>query len=98
MVFNPLEYAAVKKHPFFHVFYNTRLKPAIRFLRINDGLFQDGSATLPGQGNAELKELVSALLARSFKGYFAYVPYLEENGLEYYEEIIRRFRNILLSI
>lgn len=98
MVFNPLEYAAMKKHPFFHVFYNTRLKPAIRFLRINDGLFEDGRPTLPGQGNAELKELVSALLARSYKGYFSYVPYMKENGLEDYEEIIRRFRNILLSI
>lgn len=98
MVFNPLEYAAMKKHPFFHVFYNTRLKPAIRFLRVNDGLFGDGRPTLPGQGNAELKELVSALLARSYKGYFSYVPYMKENGLEDYEEIIRRFRNILLSI
>ena len=98
LIFNPLEYAALKKHPFFHVFYNSKLKSQIKFLRVNDGLFVDGSPTLPGEGNAELKELTSALLARSFKGYFSFESYRKEMDVESCEKVIERFKKILLSI
>lgn len=101
VVFNPLEFAAMKAHPFFHVFYNSKLKSNIRFLRVNDGLFEDGSPTLPGEGNAELKELVSALLARSYNGYFSYTPYIDETdeaGRKCCEAVIQRFKKILMEI
>lgn len=78
IIYNPLEFVRTKMHPFFHAYYNSKLKGAIRFLRVNDGLFADGSARMPGEGNAELKELASILLARSFKGYFSFTPYFGE--------------------
>jgi len=95
LIFNPLEYVKLKKHPFFHVFYNSKLKNNIQFLRITDGLFKDGSSTLPGQGNGEMKEMASALLARSFKGYFSFTPYLKDVD-EY--TIVSKFKAILMEI
>jgi sugar phosphate isomerase/epimerase len=98
VIFNPLEFAAAKKHPFFHVFYNSRWKSNIKFLRVNDGLFFDGSPSMPGEGNAELKEMTSALLSRSFKGYFSFIPYFEGMNEEYYSKLIERFDTLLLSM
>jgi sugar phosphate isomerase/epimerase len=97
-VFNPMEFAAKKTHPFFHAFYNSRLKRHIRFLRINDGLFLDGSPALPAEGNAELKEMASALLARSFKGYFSFHPYLPETDSALYADVMDRFKGLLMSM
>ncbi len=76
LIYNALEVVKQKRHPFFHVFYNGRFKNNIQFLRINDGLFSDGSPIMIGNGNAEIKELISALLARNYKGYFSIEPYL----------------------
>jgi sugar phosphate isomerase/epimerase len=98
LVFNPQEFAAEKKHPFFHVFYNSRLKPAIRFLRANDGLFIDGRPALPAEGNAEIKELASALLARSYRGYFSFHPYLPGMDAEQYSVVIERFKKLLMEM
>lgn len=97
-VFNPLEFARCRVHPFFHVFYNSRLKNSICFLRVNDGLFVDGSPALPGEGNAEIKEMASALLARSFKGYFSFVPYMSDACLDTYKSIIRKFKKLLSTL
>ena len=95
LAFNPLEFVRCQRHPFFHVFYQSKLKNQIRFLRINDGLYADGSPVPLLTGNAEIKELASILLSRSFKGYFsltAYMPDMTRSGLE---ETIGRFRSML---
>jgi len=97
-IFNPLEFAKMKRHPFLNEFYNSKLKGKVRFLRINDGLFSDGSPTLPGEGNAEIKEMTSALLARGFKGYFSFVPYLNEMDLNKFKKIIARYKKILMEL
>lgn len=76
-IFNPLEYVREKAHPFFHKFYNSRLKNDIKILRINDGLFKSGKPVLPGEGNAEVKEMASILLSRNFGGWFSVGPYAE---------------------
>ena len=94
VVFNPLEFAAERRHPFFHVFYHCRWKGAIRMLRVNDGLFADGSSMPLLEGNAELKEMVSALLARSFNGYFSFLP----EGPAQAAGAIRRFQALLSEI
>lgn len=98
LAFNPLEFAAEKTHPFFHVFYNSRLKGAVRFLRVNDGLFAGGGSALPAEGNAEIKELASALLARGFRGCFSFHPYLPGMGIREYEEVIGRFKRLLTEM
>lgn len=95
LIFNPLEFARLKTHPFFHVFYNSKLKNDIRFLRVNDGLFIDGSPAFPGNGNAEIKEMASILLARSFKGYFSFIPYFMDMDMDKYIEIINAFKTLL---
>ena len=45
LAFNPSEFAALAKHPFFHVFYTSNLKNRIRFLRLNDTLYSTGAPT-----------------------------------------------------
>ena len=98
LIFNPLEYVRIKRHPFLNEFYNSRLKNMIRFLRVSDGLFVDGEAVLPAQGNGEIKEMASILLARGFKGYFSFTPYLKDMSLRDYEEIIERFKKLLMQM
>ena len=98
LIFNPLEYVRIKRHPFLNEFYNSRLKNMIRFLRVSDGLFVDGEAVLPAQGNGEIKEMASILLARGFKGYFSFTPYLKDMSLRDYEEIIERFKKLLTQM
>ena len=94
-IFNPLGYAYMRAHPFFHEFYGSKLKNNITFLRVNDGLFCDRKPTLPGQGNAEIKELASILLARSFEGYFSFTDYLGRQSLEQLQAYIRAFKDLL---
>lgn len=98
VIFNPLEHAKKRVHPFFHVFYNSKLKGDIRFLRVNDGLFVDGTAALPGEGNAELKELASILLSRSYKGYFSFTPYLPNTDIARYADMMNRFKSMLMTL
>lgn len=94
-VFNPLCYAYMRAHPFFHEFYASKLKNNITVLRVNDGLFCDRKPTLPGQGNAEIKELASILLARSFEGYFSFTDYFGRQSLEDLQAYIRTFKDLL---
>lgn len=94
-IFNPLCYAYMRAHPFFHEFYNSKLKNNIAFLRINDGLFCERKPQLPGQGNAEIKELASILLSRSFDGYFSFTDYFGQMDLEALLTYIKTFKNLL---
>jgi sugar phosphate isomerase/epimerase len=99
IVFNPLEFVRRKAHPFFHVYYSSKLKGDIRFLRVNDGLFADGRPVLPGQGNAEVKELASILLKRSYRGYFSFTPYMEEKTDEAgYRSMLDSFKKMLKEL
>lgn len=98
LIYNPLEYARLKSHPFFHMFYNSRLKNDIRVLRVNDGLFKDGNPVFPSKGNAEIKELASILLARGFKGYFSFIPYFKMMDITIYMEVIENFKRLLMEM
>ncbi|MEA4888641.1 MAG: hypothetical protein VB070_04155 [Clostridiaceae bacterium] len=98
LIFNPLTYVRQQMHPFFHVFYQSNFKNQIRFLRVNDGLYHDGSPVGLTEGNAEIKELASILLSRSFKGYFALSPYLPDLTLPEYEALIGCFRHLLQTL
>ncbi|MEF3312213.1 hypothetical protein PV433_25345 [Paenibacillus sp. GYB004] len=98
VIYNPLEFVRVKAHPFFHAFYNSKLKGKIRFLRVNDGLFADGRPVLPGEGNAEVKELASILLKRSYKGYFSFTPYMPDSDPALYRSMLDRFHKMLMEL
>jgi len=97
-IFNPLGYVYTESHPFFHMFYASKLKNNIRFLRVNDGLYKERKPVEIGCGNAEIKEMASILLSRSYNGYFSFVPYLQNMELEDYSRCIRRFRDILKAM
>jgi hypothetical protein len=47
-------------------------------MRVNDCLYKTKKAVLPGTGNAEVKEMASILLARSFDGWFSIGSYEED--------------------
>lgn len=98
LIFNPLEFVRLKKHPFFHVFYNSKLKNDIQFLRISDGLFVDGTETYPGEGNGEVKELASILLCRGSDITFSFVPYMKGMDLDTYAKVIELFKNMLMEM
>ena len=94
-IFNPLCYAYMRAHPFFHEFYGSKLKNNITFLRINDGLFCERRPELPGRGNAEIKELASILLSRSFDGFFSFTDYFGQMSREELLEYITAFKTLL---
>ena len=94
-IFNPLCYAYMRAHPFFHEFYNSKLKNNITFLRVNDGLFCERKPELPGRGNAEIKELASILLSRSFDGYFSFTDYFGGMSQTTLLEYIAVFKTLL---
>ena len=94
-IFNPLCYAYMRVHPFFHEFYGSKLKNNITFLRVNDGLFCERKPVLPGQGNAEVKELASILLSRSFDGYFSFTDYFGRMSQEDLLHYIETFKTLL---
>lgn len=75
--FAPAGFVKLQKHPFFHVFYGSKLKNCIRFLKLEDTLYSTGEATPLGGGNGEIKELISILLSRSYDGWFTITPYLD---------------------
>ena len=69
MAFNPANFSQMGQMPFLQAYYRRRNKLRIRQLVIADAT-RDGEPTLPGQGNGEVKELMSTLRTRSFDGTF----------------------------
>lgn len=95
--FNPAGFVALQKHPFFHVFYGSKLKNRIRFLKLEDTLYSTGEATPLGGGNGEIKELISILLSRSYGGWFTLTPYLDGTP-EGMKKSLREYQTILKSL
>ena len=73
-LFNPAGFAARKEHPFLSAFSGGPLKRQLRCLRVRDGTLEDGAPVPPGEGNGELKEIISALMARCYDGLFSLDP------------------------
>jgi len=97
-IFNPLCYAYMRSHPFFHEFYASRLKNNIVMLRVNDGLFCERKPTMPGQGNAEIKELTSILLSRSYDGCFSFSDYFGDMDEAKLKAYIAAFKTLLKNM
>ncbi len=95
LIFNPAEFAKQRKKPFLDVLYKSKWKHDIAMIRINDWANEGSSPVLPGQGNAELKECVSALLAQNFDGYFSLIPYLGELTQE---DVLNQFTLLLMEM
>ncbi|MDD3927154.1 MAG: AAC(3) family N-acetyltransferase [bacterium] len=67
LAFNPGRFAAAGENPFLEVFYKGGLRKKTVHFYVDDAAF-DGTFTLPGQGNGEVKEIISILRCRSFGG------------------------------
>lgn len=68
--FNPAHFAHVRENPFLNTWNRGKLKKHTAQLMVVDGCGHSGwpTTTLPGQGQAEVKELISILRCRSFDG------------------------------
>ena len=97
LVFNPMGFVALQKHPFFHVFYSSKLKNRVRFLRLNDSLYSTGEPMPLAGGNGEIKELISILLSRSFEGYFSITPY-RGYGVDKMLETLTEYQTLLKNL
>lgn len=69
--FNPAHFAQIGEHPFLKTYHHIKAARYTAQLIINDGCKAPWPAfTTPGQGQAEVKELMSILRCRSFSGLF----------------------------
>ena len=98
LIFNPFEFVCMQRHPFFHVYYASKIKNKISFLRITDGLYNVHEPIMLYHGCAEVKELASIMLSRSFDGFFSFTPYLPDMSLEQYKECIATFKKQLKNM
>jgi len=71
LAFNPANFARGGEKPFLGI--SSHIRKMAGQVYINDALFS-GSPQLPGQGNAEIKELISILRCRSFDSFFCLKP------------------------
>ena len=67
LAFNPGRFASAGQQPFLAVFYRGVLRKQTKHFYIDDATM-DGAPALPGQGNGEVKEIMSMLRCRGFDG------------------------------
>ncbi|OHB55879.1 MAG: hypothetical protein A2Y12_04730 [Planctomycetes bacterium GWF2_42_9] len=67
--FNPLEFVKIGENPLLTTYTRTSIKSMMGAIFVNDG-FASGKFTQLENGLAEIKELISILLCRSFSGLF----------------------------
>ncbi len=91
IIFNPSEYVLGNVNPFLGHLYKYKFKDDIAVIRIND-MKKDGTPVLPEKGNAEIKECVSAMLSRSYSGYFSFRNYSDEFSVE---EVMSSFKKMI---
>lgn len=95
--FDPAGFVALAKHPFFHVFYGSKLKNRVRFLLLQDTLYSGGAPMPLGGGNSEIKELISILLCRSYDGWFCVTPYLD-GTVDGMQRTLQQYRRLLKNM
>lgn len=66
---NPMEFVRQGKMPFRGNFYKAKVKDDVRFVRMVDGIMGTDTVVPLEEGNSEVKECLSVLLARSYDGY-----------------------------
>lgn len=67
LAFSPRWFAAAGEKPFLQVFYRGKTRKLVDHFYIEDGDWE-GNWTLPGEGNGEVKEIISMLRCRSYDG------------------------------
>jgi len=95
--YDPAGIARVGNSPFYGGLYKGPLRRFLRHVELWDVVATDGRAILPGQGNAEIQEIISNLRCRSFDGFFCLWP-LSNQGAEGFRATARSFWEIMDSI
>lgn len=95
LIFNPNEFVKLHKNPFLGVFYKTKYRDDVVILRVRDMLYNSLKPMQIEKGNAEVKEIASILLCRSFKGYFSFGKYGDDISVE---SVIDAFTNALCNM
>jgi len=90
--FDPGEFAAAGDKPFLGVFYRGKLRKQMEHFHISDQTFS-GQWTLPGQGNGEVKEIISMLRCRSYSGMMTLRSPL--GGIDNFRAAAKAFWNLL---
>ncbi len=71
MYLNPMEFVRQGKMPFRGNFYKAKVKDDVCFVRMIDGIMGTDTVVPLEEGNSEVKECLSVILARSFDGYLS---------------------------
>ncbi len=66
---NPMEFVRQDRMPFRGNFYKAKVKDDVRFVRMIDGIMGTDTVVPLEEGNSEVKECLSVLLARGYDGY-----------------------------
>ena len=78
MTFDPANFVMCDVHPFSEGY--ELLKDYIDYVHIKDGLMAARQVVPAGQGEGEVRELLSALMARDYAGYLSLEPHLAQAG------------------
>ena len=95
IIFNPIALAKIGKGAFLGNLYKAKFKDDIVVVRVCDMIFEGQKPVLPEKGNAEIKEVASCLLARSYKGYFSFTKYGENISIP---NVVDAFTNALCNM
>jgi sugar phosphate isomerase/epimerase len=96
VAFNPVQFVILREHPFLTSFMPSHMKSRIHLIRIQDAVFADGHTVPVNEGNAEVAELVSAVLARGFDGLF--IVGAPEAGPQEVGQALADFRHLLARL
>lgn len=95
MAYDPAAVAASGESPFYMGLYKGPIRRSVRHVDFRDVVAESGAPAMPGQGNAELVEILSNLRCRSFDGTFCLWPLPGATG---FLDAVNGFRNIIKRI
>ena len=95
IIYNPNALAKIGKGAFLQNLYKAKFKDDIVLVRVCDMIFEGQKPVLHEKGNAEIKEVASCLLARSYKGYFSFTKYGENISVP---DVVDAFTNALCNM
>jgi 3-dehydroshikimate dehydratase len=76
--FDPANFVQCGVRPFTDAY--ARLEKYIEYVHIKDALFENGEVVPPGEGDAEVLEVLQSLYDRGYKGFLSLEPHLSAAG------------------
>ena len=95
MAYDPAAVAVSGGSPFYMGLYKGPIRRSVRHVDFRDVVAESGAPAMPGEGNAELVEILSNLRCRSFDGVFCLWPLPGATG---FLDAVNGFRNIIKRI